>query len=481
MFMQDMMDDEEGKSDVEPPPKRIRTRTIKKKRNDTPLDSHWWTEYIINPQRDDVDFRNMFRFPYDAFIELKDELLQHEEFHRWLPGRKDHFGVPASPIELMLLGSLFYLGQGCNFTILRSLSLISRECHRQFFHLFIDFCSDKLYDKYVTDYRTDNNLARDAYDFGAAGLPGVLGSLDATHVPLEKCSVCTQVNHKGFKMSVPARTYNITVNHRRYIISTTKGCPAAWNDKSVVKFDNFAMEVKKTNKYDHFSFMMYEKENGIIRKQKYIGGWFITDNGYQPWSIFVPPHKSWDNDDVIDFAEWIESMRKDVECSFGILKKRWRVLKHGFKLEDALQCDKMFLTCCALHNLLILHDGFNKGQQFGDPSLWEGEMPTHFDPDSIPLRSRGSDCLRLNRLHNRGNDSRRRVTPDRTAQHTESEIISPDDAVVITAQTNQRDGSGNYYVKNLTLDFFRQKLVDHFIICKDKGQLHWPKTVRNTP
>jgi hypothetical protein len=57
MFIQDMMDDEEGKSDVEPPPKRIRTRTVKKKRNDTPLDSHWWTEYIINPQRDDVDFQ----------------------------------------------------------------------------------------------------------------------------------------------------------------------------------------------------------------------------------------------------------------------------------------------------------------------------------------------------------------------------------------------------------------------------------------
>ncbi len=31
------------------------------------------------------------------------------------------------------------------------------------------------------------------------------------------------------------------------------------------------------------------------------------------------------------FSTNLESVRKDVECIFGIIKKRWRILDHGFK------------------------------------------------------------------------------------------------------------------------------------------------------
>lgn len=31
----------------------------------------------------------------------------------------------------------------------------------------------------------------------------------------------------------------------------------------------------------------------------------------------------------IRFSAWLESLRKDVECTFGILKGQWRVLKTG--------------------------------------------------------------------------------------------------------------------------------------------------------
>jgi hypothetical protein len=40
-------------------------------------------------------------------------------------------------------------------------------------------------------------------------------------------------------MSHTARTYNITVNHRRRILSTTNGHPARWNDKTLALFDPF--------------------------------------------------------------------------------------------------------------------------------------------------------------------------------------------------------------------------------------------------
>ncbi len=49
----------------------------------------------------------------------------------------------------------------------------------------------------------------------------------------------------------------------------------------------------------------------------------------------------------------LESVRKDVECTFGILKKRWKVLNSGFKYHKIVKCKQIFITCCVLHNFLL--------------------------------------------------------------------------------------------------------------------------------
>ena len=48
-----------------------------------------------------------------------------------------------------------------------------------------------------------------------------------------------------------------------------------------------------------------------------------------------------------------EGVRKDVECTFGILKKRWMVLNNGILFHDINVCNKVFTTCCCLHNFLL--------------------------------------------------------------------------------------------------------------------------------
>ena len=52
-------------------------------------------------------------------------------------------------------------------------------------------------------------------------------------------------------------------------------------------------------------------------------------------------------------------MRKDVECTFGILKKRFAILSMGIKTRSVKVCDKVFNTCCALHNRLLVYDKLN--------------------------------------------------------------------------------------------------------------------------
>ena len=60
----------------------------------------------------------------------------------------------------------------------------------------------------------------------------------------------------------------------------------------------------------------------------------------------------------------LESERKGVECVFGILKKRWKVLKHGLKFRDIKVCEKIFVSCAVLHLLML--DETVRGDR-GDP------------------------------------------------------------------------------------------------------------------
>jgi hypothetical protein len=52
-------------------------------------------------------------------------------------------------------------------------------------------------------------------------------------------------------------------------------------------------------------------------------------------------------------------MRKVVECTFGLLKGRWRILKTGIRVHSLEAADNIWFTCCALHNYLLHEDGLN--------------------------------------------------------------------------------------------------------------------------
>ena len=54
----------------------------------------------------------------------------------------------------------------------------------------------------------------------------------------------------------------------------------------------------------------------------------------------------------------VESARKDVEWVFGILKKRFLILKHLIRIHDPCSIERIFRTCCVLNNLLLDFDGY---------------------------------------------------------------------------------------------------------------------------
>ena len=116
----------------------------------TPTRSLWWVLYVQNPQpnctRWSKSFRNRFRMPYESYQAILSMLVNKDDeglFCRWKRAhqqrnRQPHtHAVPrvkVSPIELLLLGSLRYLGRGVTFDDVEEATFISRHVHRDFFY-----------------------------------------------------------------------------------------------------------------------------------------------------------------------------------------------------------------------------------------------------------------------------------------------------------------------------------------------------------
>jgi hypothetical protein len=111
------------------------------------------------------------------------------------------------------------------------------------------------------------------------------------------------------------------------------------------------------------------------------GAYVIVDNGYLRWPTTIPPMKDTCNRSELRFSQWLEALRKDVECTFGILKGRWRILKTGIRVHNTEASDNIWMTCCALYNHLLDVDGLSHRWDDGVPSTYENDDGEFQDND----------------------------------------------------------------------------------------------------
>jgi Plant transposon protein len=302
-----------------------------------------------------------------------------------------------------------------------------------------------------------------------AGFHGCVASTDATHVSMNRCPVLRANEHLGKKESLPARTYNISVNHRRQILHTTRGHPARWNDKTLVLFDEFIMQIKNGDILSANEFYLLELDDkGEAVKKGYNGCWVLCDNGYQNWPVLMAPMKNSIFYKDLRWSKWVESIRKDVECTFGIMKGRFRILKIGIRIHSIAAVDKLWCTCCALHNMFLEDDGLSETWKTGTDSDWQGELGHHSIQDTTDTMSDMSGMgFGNNRLdedddndNNEGNDG----NTNNMTTYFNNTYDSDESNDIVTHTT----------VHLMRHSDFRQKLIDHFDILFEREQIRWP-------
>ena len=280
--------------------------------------------------------------------------------------------------------------------------------------------------------------------FANAGFNGCIGSTDATHFGMLSYDSWSTISHCSNKLNTASRNYNATVTHCRQILGTTSGNPYTWNNNTVILYDKLVISVNEGELFDghEFTLLEFNSERNIADVQ-YRGVWFTVENGYLSWSCIVPPINNRVTYKYVKFSEWLESLRKDLECTFGIMKGRFCILRYGTRLCSLRKCDQVWATCCVLHNRLLFIDGLHKNWSTGKLSNWE------IRDDKFKNSTAGKFALnRLTRYH-----------------HNELEAVANADSTTVSNDRfDKHTLDGKIIVKNMPLSVFQQCLVKYFDI-----------------
>ena len=112
--------------------------------------------------------------------------------------------------------------------------------------------------------------------------------------------------------------------------------------------------LRSDREYTHYEWECYTV-SGETRNIK--GAWILCDQGYQPWGTMICAYASAQaGTEMVPFNNRLGSVRKDIEDTFGIMKKRFRILRLPFLYKPAQRVGSVFKACAILHNMLLDYD-----------------------------------------------------------------------------------------------------------------------------
>lgn len=224
----------------------------------------------------------------------------------------------------------------------------------------------------------------------------------------------------------------------------SSGHPGARNDKTIVKTDMFVQQMKEKEILHDVEFTLFRKDGTSFTAR---GAYLITDNGYARWRMMQCPIKSSFTMDELMWSTRLESVRKDIECTFGILKVRFRILSGNVLFQKQKYVDNVFVASCIIHNMNLEEDELDL--QWKNPANWERSEYG----DDTDLRD-GRNLSLAREVREKSRVQGRMIVRDAIVQDTP---LEKERSIIVE---NDDEADDDYYV-------FRSQLVDHYIYCKE--------------
>lgn len=161
---------------------------------------------------------------------------------------------------------------------------------------------------------------------------------------------CRVYNKCKLKETFPSLAFKCSTNHGQSILGIAPVQYSTRSNKHIVRLDPTVHLFKnawyKEVKWAHFD---------VAGERKVSTGVYLICNGnYLHWKALISPYQGAPTSGLHGhFNRNLESVRKDVECTFGILKKCWWILGDGLHYIHMSYCEKIFTVCAMLLNMMI--------------------------------------------------------------------------------------------------------------------------------
>jgi len=297
---------------------------------------------VGSPQR--RQFMRRFRTPYPLYLSL---LKWTKGWHEM--NSSDSSGRPRCPTDLKLLGYLRICGRAACFDDIHELSGISITTMQKFFHTFSEQGREKLFPIHVKMPSTTEEVAVIETAYASLGLPGAVGSMDVVHIPLGACPAGLSNLMTG-KEGYPSIGYNVICDHLGRALALMPGVYGSINDKTIVKFDEAVEDVKTKSIFTDYTYEIRSEQGGKVYEK---GVHIIVDGGYLKWEVLQCGLKTSSEPGYSEWRKRMESVRKDIECYFGRLKQRFKVLKNPILFHQKCNIDDMMFTLVAIQNMIL--------------------------------------------------------------------------------------------------------------------------------
>ena len=263
-------------------------------------------------------------------------------------------GTPTQPLRQKLAAAVHMLTTNCSVRKAGQMAGVSKTCVQSFFHPWLALIMETEYHKHV--YLPQGaDLARIKDTYRKLGFPGAVCSTDGVHVFWANCPTDQLWLHcSAEKGNKPTRVFNASVAHTGEILYVPRSLGGRNNDKTCARVHRLLLGLQDRSLYGAEEFTLYRL--GGLPPLIHKGLYSICDGGYHEWRAIQFPAKLSSDAMGARWSKRLESVRKDVECCFGRLKRRFRILGSAVKADSAEKIDNIFCVCSMLHNMQLRHD-----------------------------------------------------------------------------------------------------------------------------
>jgi hypothetical protein len=293
-----------------------------------------------NPLYTDYQFRRRYRMRKNLFMHIVQALGHWSPYFRL---RRDAFGkVGLSPI-MKCTAALRMLAYGTPADLMDEAFGIPESTAIDCMLNFVKGIRHIFGQHYLRKPNSDD-IQRLLQEGEARGFPGMLGSVDCMHWQWEMCPVGWRGQFQRGDQKGPTIMLEAVASADLWIWHAFFGVAGSNNDINVL------------NQSTLFTQLLQGRAPAVqfhANGREYNMGYYLADGIYPEWATFVKTIPLPQSDEAKLFAQKQEGCRKDVERSFGVLQKRWAIVRRPVRLWHRDDLADIMYGCIIMHNMII--------------------------------------------------------------------------------------------------------------------------------